>query len=71
MPADDYGFIDRGAPIFVTVVALGQLQWGCNGSTVTGIGPVRKHGPRDCCLVCRSPLSEVSNSHMGRDPRDS
>ena len=56
MPADDYGFIDRGATIFVTCVALGH----CNGSTVTGIGPVRKHGPRDCCLVCQSPLSEVS-----------
>ena len=24
---------------------------GCNGSTVTGIGPVRERGPRDCCLV--------------------
>ena len=33
---------------------------GCNGSNVTEIGPVREHGPRDCCLVCRSPLSEVS-----------
>ena len=54
VPADDYGFIDRGATIFVTVVALGQLQ-GCSGSTVTGIGPVREHGPHDCCLVCRSP----------------
>ena len=41
VPADDYGFIDRGATIFVTVVGLGQLQKGCNGSTVTGIGPVR------------------------------
>ena len=30
------------------------------GPTVTGMGPVREHGPRDCCLVCRSPLSEVS-----------
>ena len=26
VPADDYGFIDRGATIFVTVVFLVQLQ---------------------------------------------
>ena len=26
VPADDYGFIDRGATIFVTVVALGQMH---------------------------------------------
>ena len=30
------------------------------GQLSQGIGPVREHGPRDCCLVCRSPLSEVS-----------
>ena len=51
VPADDYRFIDRGGTIFVTVVALGQSEQGCNGSTVTGIGPVRERGPRDCCLV--------------------
>ena len=56
---------DRGATIFVTVVFLVQLQQGCNGSAVTGIGPVREHGPRDCCLVCRSPLSEVSTVTWG------
>ena len=33
---------------------MGQLSQG------SGRGPVREHGPRDCCLVCRSPLSEVS-----------
>ena len=26
VPADDYGFIDRGGTIFMTVVALGQLE---------------------------------------------
>ena len=26
VPADDYRFIDRGGTIFVTVVALGQLE---------------------------------------------
>ena len=30
---------------------MGQLSQG------SGVG---EHGPRDCCLVCRSPLSEVS-----------